>query len=109
MSTEDRHILEAAINHWGPEAQIHLAQEELAELIVRLSQSVRRRCHVDEVAEEIADVEIMCSQLRLIFGDARVDEIKKAKLQRLRDRINESKRMGYVIEAIAKSVRGERQ
>jgi hypothetical protein len=35
------------------------------------------------VLEEIADVEIMCEQMRIIFGSDTIDIVKKKKLERL--------------------------
>ena len=37
--------------------------------------------------EEIADVEIMCGQMREYFGDKKIDERKKEKLRRLEERL----------------------
>lgn len=76
-----------ALDIWGPQLQIDVAIEECAELIVVLQQYRRvRRTDID-VAEEIADVTIMCQQLRLIYGPERVDRAVAAKLQRLEERL----------------------
>lgn len=40
------------------------------------------------VEEEIADVEIMLEQLRLMSDSSLVDKIKEEKLQRLEQRLN---------------------
>ena len=61
----------AIAKHYGKEAQMGVAQEECAELIQAISK-VRRKGESGEtlghLAEEIADVNIMCRQLTLLFG-----------------------------------------
>ena len=56
--------------HYGKEPQIGVAQEECAELIQAISK-VRRKGEtkdaIDHLAEEIADVRIMCAQLEELF------------------------------------------
>lgn len=75
-------ILTAAIRTFGEEAQEGVAVEECAELIQAISHKHRGREH--NVAEEIADVEIMLEQLKII-NDCReeVAEIHKQKIDRL--------------------------
>ncbi len=59
--------------------------EECGELICALSHHLRGR--ISNVTEELADVEIMCQQLRLLIGDDAVDRAKAQKLDRLRERL----------------------
>lgn len=84
-------ILINAINHYGADAQIAKAVEELAELQQALckylctrSESVR-----DNIIEEIADVEIMLQQIKMIFNinQSEVENVKDFKLSRLAERI----------------------
>ena len=94
---EDYTILKAAIETYGIEAQAAKACEEFAELIralARLNISVKTNCLPDDcnnaycnVLEEIADAEIMLTQLRMIFKDGEVDRIRAAKLRRLAVRL----------------------
>lgn len=61
------------------------AIEELGELIRALA----RADDPDNIAEEMADVEIMLGQLRIILGnDADVERWKVKKLQRLNRRLH---------------------
>ena len=88
-------ILEAAIEKYGAEAQLGVAQEECAELIVALSKWKRAQGDLTELAEkvreEIADVFIMLMQLEMIFGDTSAQE--EEKLLRLERRLcNEDKK-----------------
>jgi len=78
-------VYRAAVEKWGVYDQIDMAIEECAELIVALKHCKRGRCGGVEVAEEIADVEIMLEQLRVVFGDAAVDTVKQRKIERLRE------------------------
>ena len=62
--------IRAIARHYGKEPQIGIAQEECAELIQAISK-VRRKGEtkdaIDHLAEEIADVRIMCAQLEELF------------------------------------------
>lgn len=75
---------------WGEKDQWGMVQEECAELIASTSQFLRRRASKWALAEEVADVEIMIEQARLILGTNLVDAHKEAKLKRLRQRIEDA-------------------
>ena len=81
--TSDQEILicKRAIDTFGVEIQLVVAMEECGELIQAISKALR--CKTHNVEEEIADVEIMCKQLRIIYNSQKVDEIKQDKLKRL--------------------------
>ena len=75
-------ILIAAINTFGDKAQEGVAIEECSELIQAISHKHRGREH--NIAEEIADVEIMLEQLKIINDcHKEVAEIHKQKIERL--------------------------
>lgn len=79
-------ICSAAVERFGPKDQILKAIEELAELqraLARYSAKWMDTRACDDVHEEIADVEIMMTQLRLIFDADEIDDWKDAKLERL--------------------------
>ena len=85
-------LYQTAIKEWGECAQILVAIEEMAELTKALAKNFRSDDAetVENVVEEIADVEIMMDQLRVIYKQRAaetVDEIKKAKLNRLAKRL----------------------
>ena len=74
------------IEIYGPAAQRWKAAEELGELIRALA-----RQDADNIAEEIADVEIMIEELKVIYGNAeQVAREKKRKLARMRKAIEET-------------------
>lgn len=88
----ERDIYEAAIDHYGDEHQEGIAIEECSELIQAISHKHRNRKH--NIPEEIADVEIMLEQLKIINDCTEaVEEIKVYKrerlLKRLRGEIND--------------------
>ncbi len=81
-------IYARAIESWGEQTQMRQLQEECAEAIAATNRYYRRTGSVDSLAEEIADVEIMCEQARLVVGTERVEHFRKLKLARLEDRLN---------------------
>lgn len=64
-----RYVLRKAVDEYGKESQLIMAMEEMSELIQALSKNIRGYANEDNVAEEIADVEIMLNQLKLIFNN----------------------------------------
>lgn len=76
-------INQRAIRTFGEENQINMAIEELSELLTAICHYRRKKTNEFQVCTEIADVMIMCEQLRLIFGSDDVDSEKLKKLLRL--------------------------
>ena len=75
---------------WGIDAQVTKAVEELAELQKELCKFMLDDGNMEHITEEMADVEIMIEQLELIFENKwQVGEHKRAKIQRLSDRLDE--------------------
>ena len=87
-ATRIERLYSAAIGLWGAESQMRLVQEECAELIVAINHVLRGRIGIHALSTEVADVEIMCAQLRLLIGHGPVDAAKKAKLERLHGRVH---------------------
>ncbi|AGX43978.1 hypothetical protein [Clostridium saccharobutylicum] len=84
-SKEEKEILQKAINTFGANQQIIKAMEELGELSTALARYFdKNKIDCNNIYEEIADVEIMCSQLRLIFDNYVIDHYKEMKLNRLK-------------------------
>ena len=90
---ENQELLARAIEKWGIEAQQKQVIEECSELITAILQRQRGKCTDADVVTEIADVSIMCEQMKLIYGAHRVDAEIQRKLHRLKERL------GYVVEA----------
>lgn len=77
-------IYAEAINFFGVAHQVGKALEEIAELKEAIETFGEGKDTKDHVCEEIADVEIMCLQLRIMFGNDIVDEWKLKKIERLK-------------------------
>lgn len=82
---DEEAILQASIDRWGVEAQCMVAIEEAGELIQALVHNWRGR--ESNVVEEIADMDLILTQLKRIFGKDEVERIRLAKLTRLNQRI----------------------
>lgn len=84
-------IYEEALLKWGKEGQIEQMKEEAIELSLAL-QKLRRSGDPEKkllaVIDELADVEIMLEEMKLVFPYALVEERKKFKLDRLRRRLD---------------------
>lgn len=84
-------IYRAAISVWGKDAQENQAIEEMAELIQAINKMRRQPSpeHLDSLKEELADVQIMLDQLRLIHrvSDDELQFYEAQKLQRLQKRL----------------------
>jgi hypothetical protein len=46
--------------------------------------------YYDHLVEELADVEIMLEQMRLLFGPDQIDRVKLQKVLRLKDRLQKN-------------------
>lgn len=88
-----RALLEHAIRLYGETAQMDMAVEEMAELTKAICKVKRASCAAEAAAalenavEEMADVQIMLDQLRIIFGRSTADA-EEFKLERLAKRID---------------------
>jgi len=87
----EKDLYTKALEVWGEEAQIKMVLEELSELSLSILHYYRGKCSLQDIASEVADVEIMVGQLKIIFpeleGHAKC--LKDYKLQRLEERFND--------------------
>ena len=93
-------------NHYGTMTQLRMAQEEAAELIQAINKFARHSMSVDKdeakyiiaLAEEVADVSIMLSQVTYLMGPGfgkLVENFRKEKIDRQFQRIlDEYKKQG---------------
>jgi len=88
MTEEQYRICLLAINTYGVEHQKRKCLEELGELIAEIAREHEDRGGADRVREELADVIVMCEQMRIIYGGSLTDEWIQRKLERLRNRIH---------------------
>ena len=81
-------IYRRAVSYFGATKQKLKAIEEMAELIVELVKDLLGDGNPAKVIEELADVENMTVQLRIIYDeDGMVDYWKQAKMNRLAHRM----------------------
>ena len=83
------HLYAKALLKWGLDAQLDMAQEECAELIMAINKLRRSKYRRKSfVAEEIADVRIMINQIILgLEIQKQVDKFTDLKLARLERRL----------------------
>ena len=106
---ERQQILQSAINTYGPEHQVDMAIEEMAELTKALLKMRRDKSSGDyNVREEIVDVQIVLDQLKMIYGWD--NEIQAQKLGRLWEAIKdeqESRSTDQGNDAASQAVSGQ--
>jgi NTP pyrophosphatase (non-canonical NTP hydrolase) len=66
---EERQVYIKALKRFGHAPQKVMFMEEAAELTKELSKSMRGKENIDDICEEIADVQIMLDQLKVMYGE----------------------------------------
>ena len=97
MNKSERAVLKAAIDKYGNDSQLAVAQEECAELIQAISKLNRAgssdhpgrtaRAAMNNLYEEVADVQIMLDQIRIMYPSKAYDMIRAQKIARLEKRM----------------------
>ena len=94
----DERIMRQAIETYGVQAQCDVAIEEMAELtkaimkIRRVADDYKKtQPALDNLLEEIADVDIMIDQMKIMWGQKQVEEYRRKKLERLERRLNDDR------------------
>ena len=86
----ERQIYKQAIEKWGTDVQILMVFEEMSELQKELCKNWRGKDNAEQIAEEIADVEIVLAQLKMIYGiSGIVRQFHEEKLMRLEQRLKD--------------------
>lgn len=84
-------ILQKAIAKYGVDAQTKMVLEEMSELQKEICKSWRGKENTGNIAEEIADVEIMLDQLKMMLDiEVEVEQYRHEKLLRLEQRMEET-------------------
>ena len=85
-------ILKQAIATYGKDAQVKMAIEEMSELTQALCKDFRGKGNAGNIAEEIADVEIVLQQLKIVFSNRNdVNRFYELKIKRLKNNLRRSK------------------
>lgn len=95
ITVSDSVICRKAVEKFGIDIQQIVAMEELGELIQAISKIARWECsqstlseYIDNLAEEIADVEIMLEQLKQCYGcHIQANDHKRRKLDKLKSMV----------------------
>lgn len=82
-------VLKKAICKYGKQAQLDVAVEEMAELTKEIIKSKRGASNYHQIVEELADVYIMMTQVKLIYGiyDEELINAMDLKIARLEKRL----------------------
>ena len=95
---EEKEILDTAIELYGKRNQTKKAVEEMAELTWNLCREETDH-DLDNMAEEIADVRIMCDQLEIMYGlEKECKNYRERKLKRLAERLKVQNRFFKPLE-----------
>ena len=86
-----RNVYETAVMLWGVDSQVKMLFEEMAELTQAVCKYFRKPSSetFTHINEEMADVEIMLAQMRVMFGNEATDRYKAKKLARLEGLVND--------------------
>lgn len=81
--------LKQIAEHYGLRLQMRQLVEEMAELTQVICKSERYDIETvrDHLVEEVADVDIVLSQVKYLLGDSEFDKIKDEKIKRQIQRI----------------------
>lgn len=89
-TAEDQAIFRRGLDTFGADMQTLVAIEELSELQKELCKNRRGRENQTNIAEEIADVQIMLEQMMMLYDCGEiVEKFRRYKLSRLEARIEE--------------------
>lgn len=87
FTERDRETFREAVETWGIDAQVNMAEEEAAEFIVASKHHRRGKADIEDVIDELADLRIMYEQLSLYVGSDDVEGRVQEKMDRLRERL----------------------
>ena len=94
----DRNLIYAkAIRQLGAQSQIDIAIEEMAELTKELLKQRRYGGNYFNILNELADVEVCCEQLRMIYSCSEALELRKDSVAlRLEERLESGELNRYI-------------
>ncbi len=85
---DNKEIFEAALKQYGADSQTVMVFEEMSELQKELCKHFRGANNVENIAEEIADVQIMLEQMIILHDcDDAVKKYRRSKIERLKNRL----------------------
>ncbi len=92
---EENEIFDEAFRQWGEPAQLMMFLEESSELNHAICAYLRgREGAIDGIIDELADVDIMVCQLKVLFGGNADIGTRRKKMERLAERLKFEPRSG---------------
>lgn len=88
MNKDVQNFIDIVISKYGIEHQVIVAIEELSELQKELCKFIRKSGNLSNIAEEIADVQLMLWQMQTVF-DVRQEEVDRRVKYKIDRTINE--------------------
>lgn len=88
MNKEIQTFIDIVISKYGTNHQVTVAIEELSELQKELCKFIRKSGNLSNIAEEIADVQLMLWQMQTVF-DVRQEEVERRVKYKIDRTINE--------------------
>lgn len=88
MNKDIQNFVDIVISKYGTEHQVTVAIEELSELQKELCKFIRKSGNLSNIAEEIADVQLMLWQMQTVF-DVRQEEVERRVRYKIDRTINE--------------------
>lgn len=94
MNSDQARTLQEAVDRYGLPSQILMVSEEVGELLSALGKHIRGRQEgtKEAIITELADVSIMVEQMALHFGYAEYIEERDRKIQRLKERLQNTEK-----------------
>ncbi len=84
MTDHEKRVYDTAIEFYGRQHQMTVALEELSELQKEICKMLRGMGNTKHLAEEMADVEVILDQLKIMFSnELAIKEWKQMKVNRL--------------------------
>ena len=82
-------IYQSAVAHFGERNQLEMMQEEALELALAVRRFARHRKHeqIDEIASEVADVQIMIEQMKVIVKEDLFADLSNEKMAEKTERL----------------------
>jgi NTP pyrophosphatase (non-canonical NTP hydrolase) len=93
FTEEQKNIMQNAVRKYGVDAQDDIAIEEMSELTKAIIKNRRYKTFatLESIYEELADVYIMLEQIMMSLDKDRVQSYINSKLERLNERLGETK------------------
>lgn len=100
ISDRNYSIYNRAFRKWGQKAQIEMATEELAELIVAIRHYERNKITKEDLITELADVYIMMEQIQMMSCVSAFDV--EMEMDRKLDRLESRLSVGVEVPGVSK-------